>query len=73
MNRWKTIDGHQIVDGLRVWDYNLDRSIVDVAASRAESEYWNGWFEMRSPEGKRRSSMNGERMWVRHPTTGEKA
>lgn len=76
---WRTIDGVEIVDGLRVWDYDLRRSVVDVKGTAWADptsefhQYWNGWFEMLAPEGGRRSSMNGERMWVRHPTTGEPA
>jgi len=76
-NWWKTIDGVEIVDGLRVWDYNLDIAVVDVVGTKAyhanHPEYWDGWFEMKDPDGNRSSTMNGERMWVRHPTTGEKA
>lgn len=59
MDLWVTLDGQPIVDGLRVWDYNLDIAIVDVPASRVD--------------GKRSSSMNGQRMWVYHPTTRQKA
>jgi hypothetical protein len=76
---WKTIDGVTIVDGLRVWDYDLRRTTVDVKGTDWAHEtsefhqYWDGWFEMKTAEGVRTSSMNGERMWVRHPTTGERA
>jgi hypothetical protein len=76
---WKTIDGVTIVDGLRVWDYDLRRTTVDVKGTSWASEdsefhkYWEGWFEMKTTDGVRTSSMNGVRMWVRHPTTGEKA
>jgi hypothetical protein len=76
---WKTIDGVTIVDGLRVWDYNLDIAVVDVKGTREADpsykyhQHWDGWFEMKDPEGHRSSTMNGERMWVRHPTTGERA
>ena len=73
MDLWVTLDGQPIVDGLRVWDYNLDIAIVDVPASRTDGQYWDGWFEMRTEDGKRSSSMNGQRMWVYHPTTGRKA
>jgi len=78
-NWWKTIDGEDIVDGLRVWDYNLDLAVVDVSGTKEAHEdyefhkYWDGWFEMKDPEGRRSSTMNGERMWVRHPGTGERA
>jgi hypothetical protein len=80
MDKWfKTIDGHKITDGLRVWDYDLRPSVVDVKGTKwadPKSEfhkYWDGWFEMRTIDGKRSSTMNGERMWVRHPSTGKLA
>jgi len=86
----KTIDGVTIVPGLRVWDYDLERSIVaeyqfdeeaqipDGVILRKHSHYggmwWDGWFDMRRPgERSTAKSMNGERMWTRHPATGEKA
>jgi hypothetical protein len=75
---WKTIDGEKIVDGLKVWDYDLRRATVDVKGTRQADpknefhQYWDGWFEMKV-NGRRSSTMNGERMWVRHPATGEKA
>ena len=77
-NWWKTIDGEDIVEGLRVWDYNLDVAIVVIKGTDAEEtheyhKYWDGWFDMKDPDGNRSSTMNGERMWVRPPTTGEKA
>jgi hypothetical protein len=78
-NYWTTLDGHKITDGLRVWDYDLRPAIVDVkGTSWADPKnefhkYWNGWFEMKTPDGNRSSTMNGERMWVRHPYTGAKA
>lgn len=71
---WQTLDGAEISDGLYVWDYDLRRAVVDVTATfKYGDEFWDGWFEMRSPDGGRSSTMNGERMWVRHPHTGEPA
>lgn len=76
---WLTIDGAEITDGLVVWDYNLRRAVVDVAGTSWADptseyhEYWDGWFDMRTVNGGRSSTMNGQRMWVRHPTTGEEA
>jgi hypothetical protein len=75
----RTIDGHPITDGLWVWDYDLRRAQVNVKATTwadPDSEfhqYWDGWFYMNDAEGRPGSSMNGERMWVRHPRTGELA
>lgn len=74
-----TLDGVEVVDGLRVWDYDLRRAVVDAKGTQdAHSEsqyhqYWDGFFEMRTPEGERSSSMTGDRMWTKHPTTGEPA
>ena len=64
----------------RVWDYNLDIRKVDLTQTYDWSDpvnefhqYWEGWFEMQTLDGKRSSTMNGERMWVNHPTTGQRA
>jgi hypothetical protein len=76
---WKTLDEVTIVDGLRVWDYDLRRTTVDVSGTRQADpqdefhQYWDGWFEMKTTDGVRTSSMNGVRMWARHPRTGEPA
>lgn len=78
---WRTIDGFSIRHGLKVWDYDLNRAVVDLenrvwdeAQPASERHYrWNGWFEMTTLDGKSSSTMNGERMWVRHPRTGELA
>jgi len=86
--RWMfTSDGVKIVPGLRVWDYDWERSIVaepqfdresmdshDGAHSRYGGKWWDGWFDMRHPgSSTRQSIMNGERMRVYHWSTGEKA
>jgi len=79
---WRTIDGVAIVHGLRVWDYDLRVRTVNVEGTRYANpdhpshKFWAGWFEMsdpNNPDARFCSSMNGERMWVRHPTTGEPA
>jgi hypothetical protein len=68
-----TIDGVEVVAGLRVWDYDLRRAIV------GEPHKWGNpseptWYDMTSAAtGLRSSSMDAKRMWFRHPTTGEKA
>ena len=75
----RTLDHVQITDGLAVWDYNLDRGFVRLDFDR-EGDYaiggpkWDGWFEVVAAPGDRLGSlMNGERVWTRHPSTGEKA
>lgn len=77
---WYTADGRPIQDGMVVWDYDLRKARVDVnqtplADSTNEShEYWDGWFNMSSPEtGARMSVMNGVRMVTVHPYTLEPA
>jgi hypothetical protein len=77
-----TIDGHKVVDGMRAWDYDLERVVVLLDTAKPEH---NGdiWFYCQrltnrnaphdAPEGFGRSLMNGSRLWVRHPRTGEKA
>lgn len=59
----RTADGVEIVDGMRVWDYNLDAGVVDL--SRLDS---GGWFDVKT-DGGGRSYMNAERVCVRHPFT----
>lgn len=63
----RTADGHEITDGMRVWDYNLDRGTVDL--SRLDSQ---GWFDVVTDD-RGKSYMNAERVCVRHPFTGERA
>jgi len=78
MADWKisfthTLDGVEVVPGLKVWDYDLRRRIAAAPVSHTES---NGdqWWIMIDPEtGRRGSIMNPSRMWVRHPSTGERA
>lgn len=63
----KTADGVEITDGMRVWDYNLDRGVVDLSRMGTD-----GWFDVRTDTGGR-SFMNAERICVRHPFTYEEA
>jgi hypothetical protein len=63
----KTADGVEITDGMRVWDYNLERGTVDLG--RLDDL---GWFDVRTDDGGR-SYMNAERVCVRHPFTRESA
>lgn len=63
----KTADGVEITQGLRVWDYNLERGEVDL--THLDSQ---GWFDVNVDSGGR-SYMNAERVCTRHPFTGERA
>lgn len=68
----RTIDGQPVVTGMRVWDYDLNRAIVgdpEPYGNPAEPV----WYRMTRIDGKRSSSMDAMRMWVRHPATGERA
>lgn len=88
---WKTLDnlrerrsdgvltndnGVDIVNGLRVWDYDLEPGTVVIDANEQSHpdydfhKYWDGWFHVYTDDG-RRKLMNGSRLWVRHPHTGE--
>ena len=65
----RTIDGVPITDGLIVWDYNLDLSVVSTT-DHFES-HGVRWYQCFNPvTGQRRSDFDGSRMWARHPSTG---
>lgn len=64
----RTSDGHQITDGMAVWDYNLRPGFVRL--SRLSDD---GWFEVCAPGEERGSMMNAERVCVRHPSSGDAA
>jgi hypothetical protein len=63
----KTADGVEIVNGMRVWDYNLNAGTVDL--SRLDDM---GWFDVVTDHNGR-SYMNAERVCVRHPFTNKEA
>lgn len=68
--RFRTANGVQITDGLRVWDYDLKSGSVDFAeTARFGRSYWDGWFRVRVDGAERTSMMNGERITTRHPFT----
>lgn len=71
MSKLYTADGVEIIDGLIVWDYNLDRGAVNLSRGWTEP---NGdrWFHV-NLFGGGHSLMNGERVRRRHPFTGEAA
>jgi hypothetical protein len=71
----RTVDGVEVVDGLLVWDYDLDLARVSFAdTSGMDSAYgFDGWFTLRTVDGGRRKLMNGERMTTRHPFTRQLA
>jgi hypothetical protein len=74
LDSMRTADGVPIVDGLRVWDYNLDRGVVDLSNARRMVQYVpsDGWFDVRL-DGGGKSLMNAERVVTRHPVTRETA
>lgn len=63
----ETSDGVEIVNGLRVWDYNLETGVVDL--THLDS---GGWFDV-VLDGGGKSYMNAERVCTRHPYTHESA
>jgi hypothetical protein len=72
--KWRTANGMRIVDGLRVWDYDLQAGTVDLAKTfgsyfQPGVSHWDGWFYVLVDGDKRHSLMNGERMTTVHPFT----
>jgi len=72
-----TLDGALVVEGMRVWDYDLRPRIVGKIRYR-EGTSLDGdgdpWYRMIDPvTGNEGSDMNPSRMWFRHPTTGQPA
>lgn len=63
----QTADTYPISQGMFVWNNNLD--IVVVGKRQADTPYESGWYDMITPDGKRSSMMNGERMAVQHPSS----
>jgi len=70
----RTLDGVPITHGLRVWDYDLRAGYIDLSGCRPHhwepSAMYPGkrtlWFYVVHDDGKR-SLMNAERCWVKHP------
>ena len=58
----------RIVDGLRVWDYDMERGAV----SLVNLDFHDGWFEVARDNGTRKF-MNWERVIPKHPRTDEAA
>ena len=58
----------RIVDGLRVWDYDMRRGVV----SLSNVDVHDGWFDVVREDGQRKL-MNSERVVPNHPRTGEAA
>lgn len=63
-----TADGHAIREGMAVWDYNLDPGTVTLKRLGDD-----GWFEVCKSGQNRGTSMNAERVCVRHPVTRQLA
>ena len=75
MDKYWTVDGVEITDGLVVWDYDLDLSRVSFADTTGMDSTWgfDGWFGLRTVADNRRKLMNGERMVTVHPSTRQRA
>jgi hypothetical protein len=72
--KWLTANGVRVVDGLRVWDYDLKSGTVDFAKTFGDHfqpgvSYWDGWFYVLVDGDGRHSLMNGDRMTTVHPFT----
>lgn len=64
----RTADGATIVEGMPVWDNNLDLVLVGTP-----DRYDEGWYNTLTPAGDNAGMANGERMAARHPFTGRTA
>jgi hypothetical protein len=62
-----TADGVRLVDGMAVWDYDLNPVTIDLSTAKAEYD-GTVWFYT-----SRHSLMDGSRVVTRHPTTGQPA
>lgn len=73
----QTLDGCRISDGLRVWDYDLDRVVIDLSRVFEEINQNDGsvayWFDVQRVDGGGRKLMSNTRVWRSHPFTGEAA
>lgn len=72
ISKTHTLDGVEVVPGLRVWDYDLRPRIVgEIRFKEADGD---PWYNMIDPSIMATAKeMNPSRMWFRHPTTQEKA
>lgn len=70
----KTLDGHLVVEGMWVWDYNLRVSQVQYDLDATKTTGYcpahcrdDHWFQTSG------GMFNGGRMWVAHPRTRQLA
>jgi hypothetical protein len=76
----RTLDGHPIVQGMRVWDYDLNAGWIDLSGTEPhdwhkvhyQSDEKSLWFDVIRDKGGR-SMMNAQRVWVLHPFDRVKA
>lgn len=68
--RFYTADRRYITHGVRVWDYDLRAGTVWFTEREPDGKHWDGWFQVINDHGGT-SIMNGERLCVRHPASGE--
>jgi hypothetical protein len=75
----RTIDGIPITKGLRVWDYDLRAGTVVADEHDGDHGFEDQhWYRVcrdlnEDGTGGGYSIMDGTRMWVAHPTTGDRA
>lgn len=69
----RTLDGFEITDGMRVWDYDLRPGTVRLADRRHDYHSGDVWFDVVPDGSTRGKSFNGTRTWKLHPTTRKPA
>lgn len=69
----RTIDGHRIEFGMKVWDYDLRPAyVIEVHHIAQDGTTW--YRTTRSADGSGAGNIfDALRMWVRHPSTGVRA
>src|SRR5687768_16927604 len=68
----KTLDGYLIEHEMKVWDYDVERVIVDLSILEAPDPLGQYWFYVMTMSGHRKL-MSDTRVWLYHPHTRERA
>ena len=66
----QTIDGYEVFEGMRVWDYDLEPGTLTL--ENPHESHGVLWYTVNRDKGGN-STMDSKRLWFRHPTDGKKA